>query len=795
MRLKSEKHQLETPPETEVRFYEKFTNMLSGLTFYPEYHGYFKEVSKLGQTTYHIFFNFYQKTLRKKILSNDFQKIKQYFYQLIETLAFLQTHGIAHRDIKPENILLDDKEEKLFLCDFGIAVKTKEMVHEAKFRGTYYSPEWMELCYKNKDPSAIFDFFKTDSFNLGLVTLEMAGICVNFSKNNDFDEYVKDLKGKIGDFKSKFQKEIKENEDHLNFFRDLKDLLKVNPKDRADFLKIFLKRWKKLEDKEKLKYNVLVEDMNKKELIRFSVKKIQIMREIYDSLGDFFTSIESKRIEDQQFTKLVIKRHQLIEDLSLINYPKALLFRGIQFKYGIVVTRNISIARELFVKVLELEENGYCLYFLGTIQPEHEISFKTKKVTRKDLIFLSKMAEEAERFQDLVVLMRELVLKHPDLTVEERDIFFKAHKSLLSRLRTTRRFICSLEENHPNHMNILKEYKRKIDQEIFKASTETISFIVENLSNQTNSESRILFIKMKGDHQRFIAEAATGEMQRVAIAKAENTYLEGQTLANKEVLPKNPIRLGLIMNYSVLLHEIMKDYNKAIDVAKEALSQANNDTSLEEGSYKETKLIIELINDNIKKWGKQNKGHEKQKHEEIKEEETKEQTVRRRSSVKREELTLLTKLAESAYEAVADKMKEAINMGKDLTQEERHLFNVAVEKVVGSLRSAYLVLVAHSESDERHLVLLREYQEKVKIELITFYDDMLKLLEQQILKETVSREGRIFFLKMKGSAYSWISDISPDETKKRNSEKAYLDAMELSGEMKHSGNRKKSCFG
>ena len=337
-------------------------------------------------------------------------------------------------------------------------------------------------------------------------------------------------------------------------------------------------------------------------------------------------------------------------------------------------------------------------------------------------------------------------------------------------------------------MNIIQEYKKEIDQKIFKASTETISFIVEHLSNQTNPESRIFFLKMKADHQRFIAEAATGKMQRVSTVNAENTYIEGQTLAEKWLLPNNPIRLGLAMNYSVLLHELSKDYTKAIDVAKEALSQV--DTKID----KETKLIIELIKDNINKWKKQNQGHEKHKHAETKEE-TKEQAVRRRSSIKKEELTLLTKLAEIAFETVIDKIKEAIIMGKDLTQEERHLFSVAVEKVVGYLRTVYHVLKAHIESDEGHLILLREYQEKVKIELTTFHDDMIKLLDQIMLNETISSEEKIGFLKMKGGAYSWISDISPDETKKINSEKAYLDAMELSREMKHSGNKKNSCFG
>lgn len=43
-----------------------------------------------------------------------------YFRQLIETLAFLHSQGLAHRDVKPENMLLDEKLN-LKLIDFAFA--------------------------------------------------------------------------------------------------------------------------------------------------------------------------------------------------------------------------------------------------------------------------------------------------------------------------------------------------------------------------------------------------------------------------------------------------------------------------------------------------------------------------------------------------------------------------------------------------------------------------------------------------------------------------------------------------
>ena len=42
---------------------------------------------------------------------------------MLRALAYLKTKGFCHRDIKPQNILVDIKDHRLVICDFGSAKK------------------------------------------------------------------------------------------------------------------------------------------------------------------------------------------------------------------------------------------------------------------------------------------------------------------------------------------------------------------------------------------------------------------------------------------------------------------------------------------------------------------------------------------------------------------------------------------------------------------------------------------------------------------------------------------------
>lgn len=229
-------------------------------------------------------------------------------------------------------------------------------------------------------------------------------------------------------------------------------------------------------------------------------------------------------------------------------------------------------------------------------------------LSREELIFMSKIAEQTERFEDMLEYMKKVAMLAQELSIEERNLLSVAYKNTVGSRRTAWRALSSIEQKEEakgsKNLNLLRDYKKKIETELSNFCNDILGLLDAHLIKKaTAPESKVFYLKMKADYYRYIAEYATGELHNKVSASASQAYQDASNIANSEMKTTNPIRLGLALNYSVFFYEVLNDPSKACNLAKQAFDDAIADIEhIEEDQYKDATTIMQLIRDNLTLW-------------------------------------------------------------------------------------------------------------------------------------------------------------------------------------------------
>lgn len=89
--------------------------------------------------------------------------------------------------------------------------------------------------------------------------------------------------------------------------------------------------------------------------------------------------------------------------------------------------------------------------------------------------------------------------------------------------------------------------------------------------------SRTLFYLQchrKGDYHRYLAEFAIGDKRKESADKSLEAYKNATEVAQTDLAPTHPIRLGLALNFSVFYYEILNSPDQACHLAKQAFDDA-----------------------------------------------------------------------------------------------------------------------------------------------------------------------------------------------------------------------------
>ena len=221
-------------------------------------------------------------------------------------------------------------------------------------------------------------------------------------------------------------------------------------------------------------------------------------------------------------------------------------------------------------------------------------------------IFMARVAEQAERFDDMVSYLQEVVKgKSEDFTTEERNLLSVGFKNQIGSKRTAIRTISAIEQNpkYSKFNTALGEYKKKIEQELYNQCIKIVEIVKGScMGVASTDETKAFFYKMIGDYFRYVAECAQGDQLTDVKNGALENYQHAQT-TSESLNACNPIRLGLALNFSVFHYEVMNNHKEACTLGEQALSDAlEKIDDVDEETFRDAKSIIELLKENLSLW-------------------------------------------------------------------------------------------------------------------------------------------------------------------------------------------------
>jgi len=235
----------------------------------------------------------------------------------------------------------------------------------------------------------------------------------------------------------------------------------------------------------------------------------------------------------------------------------------------------------------------------------------------KTLEALSQAAEAAERYEDMVKIMEKLVKgkldKQAELSPDQRNLLSVAYKNVVGSKRSSLR-VFNEDNQFESAAELVQNYKKRVENEL-EGTCSQILEVLQKLSEQNSErmkdendaekklalqECQVFYLKMIGDYYRYLTEAFPIDKYK---ENCSQFYEDAMNIAEEALEATHPTRLGLALNYSVCHFEILEQPGKACELAKKAFDEAIEKLdSLNDSSYRDSTLIMQLLRDNLTIW-------------------------------------------------------------------------------------------------------------------------------------------------------------------------------------------------
>jgi len=267
-----------------------------------------------------------------------------------------------------------------------------------------------------------------------------------------------------------------------------------------------------------------------------------------------------------------------------------------------------------------------------TLKKNKKIDWKAvSQRKRTELLEFAKVAESAERYMDMCRFTKAIVEASDDkepLKMQERNLLSVAYKNVVGALRQAWRGVSSnnienaSEEQTAKYKSYIEKQLNVVCNEVLKVlQDKPLAKFLEDPEKQIAAidkdkmakapqkdkepyEEQVFFLKMCGDYYRYLSEFSNDAGNK---ENTEKYYGYATDLAEKILAETHPTRLGLALNFSVCYFEILKKKAEASALAKKAFDAAIEKLdTLNDESYKDSTLIMQLLRDNLTLWSSEN---------------------------------------------------------------------------------------------------------------------------------------------------------------------------------------------
>jgi len=236
-------------------------------------------------------------------------------------------------------------------------------------------------------------------------------------------------------------------------------------------------------------------------------------------------------------------------------------------------------------------------------------------LAKEQYLWRARLAQETNRYEDMAQYMKLTVETGAPMTRDDDNMLAVAYKRMLDAKRLARRTLTAVE--HKDDLTswealAASDYRVRVDGEQLALCNEMLSVVATWFSSgraeRDDQATSIFYWKLMADYKRYTAEAITDPDQRDSVvAESRAAYEQAFRLSQHALRPIDPIRLGVMLNYSVFLYQVCDQHQQGHDLAKRAFDEALSEIDAIDhyNKYDDSTLILRLIRNNLTIWAQE----------------------------------------------------------------------------------------------------------------------------------------------------------------------------------------------